>query len=375
MTDTPKTSPSPSAMPPEASASISSNVQPVGVDDGHYGVKVCAGPASFFTLPSRAHPGRLEVAGVNGGRDESLVYETAAGEYVTITAHDMLSPALDTRLSDYPTSSTNRALVYHALRQTGIVNDVFMVTGLPVNRFYQPNGERNTALIEAKRDSLMRPVFCADKTILPHVAGHKVISEAVAAYYDALLDFHGGYNQSFKEISDEEPIAVVDAGGKTLDIATVKEGGTGIYQAQSGTADAGVLYLYDLLAAALKSRFDIQDEIPFTRLQKTLETGTYRLYGERHDVKVLVAQQLDAFAERVCFEVKKLLGDASRFGKVLFVGGGANLLADRLNLVFPGLPRNAITVAPSDDNPKINAAFANARGMYKAALVDTQSRQ
>jgi len=351
---------------------VSSKVLPVGVDDGHYGIKVCAGPEAFYMLASRAHPGRLEVAGVSGEKDESLVYETAPGEYVTITAHDMLSPAVDTRSSDYPVSNTNRALVYHALKQTGLTGKLSMVTGLPVNRFYQ-NGEHNAALIQSKRDSLLRTVSRVDGESLPIIASHKVISEAVAAYYDALLDFDGNYNADFKELSDEEPVAVVDAGGKTLDIATVKEGGAGIYSAQSGTADAGVLYLYDLLESALKERFGIQDSIPFTRLQKVLTQGVYRLYGERHDVQALVAEQLDAFAQRVCFEVKKLLGDASRFGKVLFVGGGAALLSDRLHLVFPGLPSRAITLAPVGDDPATNSVFANARGMYKAALISLQN--
>lgn len=347
--------------------------RPVGCDDGHYGIKVCAGPDTFFTLPSRAYPGRIATSAISGGADEDLVYETAQGEYVTITADDMLGPAVDTRTNDYPTSSPNRALVNHALRRAGVAGEVALVTGLPVNRFYLQQGERNTALIEAKRESLLRPVKSLTGAATPTVVTHKVISEAVAAYYDALLDFEGGFNLEFKEISDEEPIAVVDAGGKTLDIATVKEGGTGIYQAQSGTADAGVLYLYDLLDQALRERFKITDPIPFPRLHKAIVDGTIRLYGERHDVREVVNKQLDAFADRISFEVTKLLGDASRFGKVLFVGGGANLLTDRLDRVFPGLPLKAITVAPADDNPRTNSAFANARGMYKAALVDSQN--
>ena len=349
-----------------------SPVSPVGCDDGHYGIKVCAGPNTFFTLASRAYPGRITTSSISGGADEELVYETAKGEYVTITADDMLGPAVDTRTNDYPTSSPNRALVYHALRKAGVTGPVSLVSGLPVNRFYL-QGERNTPLIEAKKESLLRPVTCMSGDTVATMVSHKVISEAVAAYYDALLDFHGGFNLEFKEISDEEPIAVVDAGGKTLDIATVKEGGAGIYQAQSGTADAGVLYLYDLIDSALRHRFEISDKIPFTRLQKAITNGTYRLYGETHDVRTIVNEQLDAFADRVSFEVKKLLGDASRFGKVLFVGGGANLLADRLDRVFPGLPARAITVSPVDDNPQTNSAFANARGMYKAALVDSQN--
>lgn len=355
--------------PPPAAPAVS----PVGCDDGHYGIKVCAGPDTFFTLPSRAYPGRITTSSISGGTDEDLVYETAQGEYVTITADDMLGPAVDTRTNDYPTSSPNRALVYHALRKAGVTGAVSVVTGLPVNRFYL-QGERNTALIEAKRESLLRPVSCASGAAVPKIVSHKVISEAVAAYYDALFDFDGSFNLDFKEISDEEPIAVVDAGGKTLDIATVKEGGAGIYQSQSGTADAGVLYLYDQLDQALRAKFDVRDSIPFPRLQKAIAEGVYRLYGEKHDVRNIVDEQLDAFASRISFEVKKLLGDASRFGKVLFVGGGANLLTDRLGLVFPGLPVKAITVAPVDDNPRTNSAFANARGMYKAAFVDAQNR-
>lgn len=346
--------------------------RPVGCDDGHYGIKVCAGENVFFTLPSRAHPGRLATSSIAGGKTEDLIYETADGEFVTITANDMLSPAVDTRLPDYPTSSPNRALVAHALRSAGIKGDVSIVTGLPVNRFYL-EGNRNDELIEGKRASLLRPVRCLSGAETPRVVSHKVISEAVASYYDALLDFEGGYNMEFKEISDEEPVAVVDAGGKTLDVATIKEGGTGIYPGWSGTADAGVLYLYDNLDAALRLRFEITDPIPFERLDRAIATGKFRVYSERHDVRNIVGEQLDQFADRVSFEARKFLGDASRFGKVLFVGGGANLLADRLDRVFPGLPPNAITVAPVGSDPSRNSAFANARGMYKAALADAQN--
>lgn len=343
-------------------------LHPAGCDDGHWGMKVCAGEGKYFVMPSRAHPGKISVSSISGESADDLVYETSPGEFVTITAYDMLSPAVDTRLGDFPTSSPNRALVAHALRHAGVTGPTMLVTGLPVNRFYS-GGVRNDALIEAKRESLLRPLRSITNAALAEIKTHKVISEAVAAYYDALLNFDGTYNEEFKDISDELPVAVLDAGGKTLDIATVREGGSGIYQAQSGTADAGVLYLYDLLDTALRQAFKIADPIPVHRLEKVLRDKTYRLYGDVHDVKTLVDAQLNAFADRVNFESSKLLGDASRYGKVLFVGGGANLLADRLDRVFPGLPRQAITVAPVSDNPNTNSQFANARGMYKAACA------
>jgi len=355
-----------------AAPSTAPAVAPVGCDDGHYGIKVCAGPHVFYTMPSRSSPGRLRASSFAGGANDDLVYETAPGEFVTVTAYDMLSPAVDTRTDAYPTGAPNRALVAHALRMAHLSGEISLVTGLPVNRFYL-DGDRNTALIEAKRESLLRPVTAVSGAVLPEVKRHRVISEAVAAYYDALLDFDGNIRQDFKDISDEAPVAVVDAGGKTLDIATIKEGGAGLYQDLSGTAEVGALFLYDAIDAALRARFGVTDKIPFASLQRAIDTGAYRVFGERHDVSGLVAEQLDAFADRVGFEVKKLLGDASRFGLVLFVGGGANLLRERLARVFPGMPERAITLAPDTDDPAQNAAFANCRGMYKAALLDARN--
>lgn len=351
----------------------SSGLIPVGVDDGHFAIKCCAGPDSFFSLPSRSYPGRLHISGMSGDvLNNDLLYETAEGEFVTITADHALSPAVDTRHNDYPTSSPNRALVAHALRKMKVANPVSIVTGLPVNRFYV-GGQRNNDLIEAKRQSLLRPVKDASGNLVVQVERHQVISEAVAAYYDALLDFQGCYNNDFKEIADYEPIAVVDAGGKTLDIATVKEGGQGLYQELSGTSETGALFLYDSLDKALREHFNVTDAIPQHRLLQAIQTGKYRLYQQIHDVSDIVNAQLNNFANRVHFEVNKLLGDASRFGGVLFVGGGANLLADRLELVFPNLPPQAITTASVDSDPNTNSSFANARGMYKAALLSLRT--
>lgn len=347
-------------------------LHPVGCDDGHYAIKVCAGADKFFVMPARSAPGRLKASNFAGAALDDLVYETSPGEFVTITAGDMLSPAVDTRTDDYPTSSPNRALVAHALRSTGILGEVVLVSGLPVDRFYK-DGVRNQGLIEAKRESLLRSVTSVGGAQLPKVTRHKVISEAVAAFYDKLLDYEGHEDAEFAEISDESPVVVVDAGGKTLDLATVKEGGAGLYQELSGTADVGALFLYDAIDARLREKFSIIERIPHISLARAIERGTFRVYGERHDVSNIVGEELDRFADRVGFEVRKLVGDASRFGKVLFVGGGANLLRERLDRVFPGVPAHAVSLAPATDNPAIDAGFANARGMYKAAVLDVMN--
>jgi len=348
-----------------------SKLIPVGCDDGHFSIKICAGPnvEDFFSMQSRAKFGRAGVSSISGATANDLIYETSPGEYVTITADDLLGDAQDTRTLDYPTSSPNRALVAHALRRKKIVNEVFLVSGLPVNRFYL-DGERNTTLIDGKRESLMRPVLPLSGELPPKIVEHKVVSEATAAYLDCLINFDGTYNAEFKQLSDEEAIAVVDVGGRTLDIAVIKEGGTGVYQNKSGTADVGCLFVYDELESDLLRNFDGKDAIPFNRLVKTLNTGTYSVYSKKFDVSEIVNNLLDRFAERIAFESKKLLGDASSFGRVIFVGGGANVLHSRLDMVFPHLPAHAVTCAPMSDDPRVNSTYANVRGMYKAALLE-----
>lgn len=353
---------------------------PVGVDDGHFANKTCAGPDLYFSTPSRAWPGRLNTAEFNnaGSSDHDLLYETAPGEIVTITANNAVAKSMDTRMEDYPTSGVNRALVAYSLKQAGFTDEhsLYLVTGLPVNRYYV-NGVKNDSLIEAKRKNLLRKVKTAEThgpngvsvpgRDLAYVGRHDVISEAVAAYMDALLDFDGNQNEDFAEMSQDVPIPVVDLGGKTLDIAVVKEGGTGLYDNLSGTADIGALNLYDQIDQDLRARFDISEEVPYIYRQRAIQTGTYLLYGERHDVTDLIEKALSQFAEQVGFEVSRKLGDASQFGsKVIFVGGGSILLRNHLHLVFPKLPTKAIHIP---DNPE----FANARGMYKAAVANLKA--
>ncbi|WP_342051243.1 MULTISPECIES: ParM/StbA family protein [unclassified Cupriavidus] len=350
---------------------VAGGILPVGVDDGHFGIKVVAGPGRSFVMPARAWAGKLLTAQFNDGQVAGNVYETADGEFVTITANDVAAPAVDTRSGDYPTSSVNRALVAHALVEAGVSGQqVSIVTGLPVDRFYL-HGSKNIDLIEAKKSSLLRPlarpVGSDGLPALATVVEHAVISEAVAAFLDALLDFDGNEDPEFGEISEDYPVAVVDVGGKTTDIAVVREGGGGLYSEKSGTAEVGALYLYDQLDRRLREQFQLKEEVPFAYRKRAIETGSYMLWGKKHDVSQLVGEALDDFAVQVGHEVSKRLKDASMFGRTLFVGGGARLLGSRRAQVFPGVPGEGIWIPEEPE-------FANARGMYKAAYASLTQR-
>ncbi|OXR48040.1 StbA family protein [Pusillimonas sp. T2] len=342
---------------------------PVGVDDGHYAIKVTQmidGKLVCSSIRSQAWQGRQTTTQFGleeRSASQDVIYEVARDEFVTVNANSVLSKSMDTRSDDYPTSSLNRALVVHALAEAGLIGaDVSVVTGLPIDRFFN-EGVPNTALIEAKRQSLLRPIrrMGEDEATI-HIGEHKVLSEAVAAYFDAAYDEMGNANTAFKEISDYDPVAVVDVGGKTTDIAVVKEGGKGLYAQYSDTAEVGALNLRDELNTYLRKKFNLVEAVSETHIDRLIATGRYRLYGELHDLSADVATHIDEFAERIGYEVNRLIGAAESMGQVIFVGGGAELLKDRTHIVFPKLPRSGITI---HDNP----AFANSRGMYKAALL------
>src|SRR3546814_13725469 len=115
----------------------------------------------------------------------------------------------------------------------------------------------------------------------------------------------------------------------------------------------------------LRQRFQLSEQVSEAHIDRLIQTGKYRLYGETHDLGREIEKHINEFGEQVGFEVNRLLGSAISLGCVLFVGGGAELLGNRLDIVFPRLPAGAVTV---HDNP----AFANSRGMYKAALLSSQ---
>lgn len=344
------------------------NLISAGADDGHYAIKIAVmnpgAPISTYSMPARAWQGKVASAALtesSAGEGLDKLYETAPNEFVTITADDLLGKHVDTRTNDYPTSGFNRALVHHALRRAGVAGPTSLVSGLPVDRFYV--GELpNKELIEAKRQNLLKPIKCMADVPVPVVQKHHVLSEAVAAFFDQRYDDDGNINEQFKILSDMAPIAVLDVGGKTLDVAVVREGGTGLYKEMSGTADVGALTLYDRLNQKLRGDFGLTQDIPIKYLEVAVTTGSYMLYGKQHDVREIVQGMLQEFADQVRHEVVKRLQDASQFGRTLFVGGGAVLLHGLRDRIFPGLPAEAITI-PS------NPSFANARGMAKAAYM------
>lgn len=319
----------------------------VGVDDGHYAIKVVSESGGMFTIPSRARSGRHLISWQE--QDDGSFYQTEEGGAYTVNEH--LQNYEDTRFKEYPKSALNLVLVHHALRQAGFGGkNVVIATGLPVSYYYLANGRKNNALIDAKVANLMRAVTCGAKPVA-HIERNIVATEAIAAYFDQLVDMEGCPTPQYNALG-EAAVGVIDIGGKTTDCAVVYPGGDQVDVDRSGSSDTGVLMLNDAVESRLRSLFDL-DNVPPRMVEAAISKGIVKIAGEEKDVRDIVTTEKERLAEQIMSGVRTKIGTGKDLDFVLFVGGGAIVMRDQIARHFPH--------CRFPEHPE----FANARGMLK----------
>jgi plasmid segregation protein ParM len=338
----------------------------IGTDDGHDTVKSCLGwdPKSGFQYgyhKSRAVAGLEQVVSL-GVHKATGAYSTE-GQRFTIADGQGLLRSLDTRMDGYPVSDLNRTLVTHALADSGLADTpLYLVTGLPVDQYYKA-GAPNTELIEDKKASLSKPVQrIGAGPGLAQIVKQGVVAEAIAAFYDALIHPDGSFDVDIEKLISRRPVAVVDLGGKTLDIAVIAENAQSVYNDRSGTANIGVLQLLDKVGERIKAEFQLNTNPPSTFVEEACRTKVYELFGEDKDVSHIVdAACAEYLAQVKNFFVSKA-GDGADLGAVIFVGGGTALVRSVLGEdSFAGVYKGRRLIP---DRPE----FANARGMWKFGM-------
>jgi len=221
------------------------NVNFVGVDDGHYSVKIVT-DKGCFSFPSRAKQGRHVI---NTKEQNAGMYETEEGR--TYTVNGSITDPQETRFDEYPSSQLNRVLVHHGLVKAGLAGKkVVLATGLPFDSYYI-KGERNTPLISKKTQNLSKSVT-ADGVDMATVAHNMVTTEGIAAYMDQLMDMRGTPTAECKRLMSST-VGVIDIGGHTTDVAVMlpqdidSDGGVVVDVARSGSVKIGLLMLNDML--------------------------------------------------------------------------------------------------------------------------------
>ncbi|ATS86813.1 MULTISPECIES: ParM/StbA family protein [Xanthomonas] len=322
----------------------------VGVDDGHYAIKVVTESGKTFSVPSRARSGKHLLSWQENDGDGGF-YTTQEGRTYTVNKH--LTNYEDTRFKEYPKSPLNRVLVHHALREAGFGGkEVIIATGLPVSYYYLANGSRDDALINAKVDNLKRGVTCGLHP-MAKIKKNVVATEAIAAYFDQLMDLDGNTTPEYDQLA-EATVGVIDIGGKTTDCAVIFPGGEQVDADRSGSGDYGVLLLNDTVESRLRVLFDL-DLVPPRLIEQAITHGIVKIAGEEHDVRDMIKAEKESLAERIMSTVRTKIGGGKDLDFVLFVGGGALVMREQLAKHYPH--------SRFPDSP----VYANARGMLKIA--------
>lgn len=339
----------------------------VGVDDGHFGTKICLEDGKCFYMPSRAVIGLQQVAALDGS-EQSNAYQVG-DEYYTVIEDQVLIEAEDTRHLKplYPVHPMNLAIVHHMLQKHGFGGRTLAIaTGLPMNNYYMAGATLNNDLISAKKAHLLNSqISNLNPSIqLAKIKHHHVLAEGIAAWFDLALDFNGDEIPETSKMVADRALAIVDIGGKTTDIAMVTEGGQGLYPERSGTREVGALNFYEAVGVRLKDKFKLNAVPPAKHIEQAIRTKKYTLFGETYDVQEIVDHEATMIAQHIKSMMSKLIGSGADIGYVVFVGGGSILLRNYLAAEYP---KQAIF----PDHPE----FANARGLLKAAkyLVETDA--
>lgn len=318
----------------------------VGVDDGYAQVKVF-GATGKVVVASAVRSG-ASLSALDGG--SAGVFETEGVRYSAGEGVD----GEETRFNGYHTSPLNRVAVHHGLHAIGLAGqEVQLMLGLPLRDYFQGTAV-NRELIAAKKASFAVPVDKrgANRVV---VSRAQVMPQAISALVDWGIHEDGSSRPEMQE-SEKAAVAVVDIGGRTTDVAVVIGGNT-IDHRRSGTANVGVLTVYEAVADALRARFGIDEEVPRLTCEEAVSGGTVRLFGKQHDVADLVRSSLEDVSGQIERCVKRYLGSGGLLAAVLFVGGGAKVFGE----VVKAFPHNGHIV----EEPE----FANARGMFRFASL------
>ena len=288
----------------------------VAVDDGRAMTRLAwfeAGRLHTHALPSRAESGlHYGPCGVDG-HPVVARYHTE-GEWWTVGE---VGQAESTGSTTYPLSGPHRAVIHHGLRQSGIEPDLLDWLVVLGETMADP------PTIEARRHSLARPVRAEHEAEPVSIAeaAIQIIKPPLAAWADHCLDEDGRVRVS----DDVTSIAFVDIGLRATR-SWVVEAHTGAFlPKRSQIKPLGVITAAHGLRCEVERAFAGGLHWPLPEALKCLSSGqsTLVLFGARFEAREAIAHGLDALARSVT--TMPALAD-----RVVYLGGGAALLADRL---------------------------------------------
>ncbi|AJD54402.1 plasmid segregation actin-type ATPase ParM [Thalassospira xiamenensis M-5 = DSM 17429] len=323
----------------------------VAVDDGYAQVKACMhdGKGSIIesVIPTFVAPNDDGLLSLGMGKDQIQDgwYETENQRFVCGTGVN----GEEVRFDNYHTSPWNRVAIHHALHTLGLSgHKVHLTVGLPIGDYYS-RGKENSKLIELKKKSLKMPVKRLDDCEPIEIVDVEVSPQGISAYIDHVFGADGQIMNA-----PQGQIAIVDIGGRTLDVAVIKSNLSVDFQ-RSGTEDVGVLNVREELAEHICNVVNAK-RLPLPAAEIAVRNGVVRLRGSDQDFTEARAQIIETVEKRLIFSIEKIVGETADIDVFLFVGGGARIFKSLAEHYEQG----ATAATPE---------MSNARGMLKRALA------
>lgn len=336
----------PTKLPSQGKVQAMKQAINVAVDDGYAETKVAWFDGRTIKTHVQQSAARVGVASIAQSGGALRAYRMADSN-LTLTVVE--GGGDDTRTPDYPTSDLNRAVVMDALVSAGLAGNILRLgSTLPPGQFYRPNGAGiNDVLIAAKQKSLLQKVVSVSGDPMPEIVDHDIFPEAISAVIDYVFDDAGNQVTKFKR-----PIAVVDIGGQTTDIAVV----TPDLMLDATRLDSiriGVLNVIDHLANAIIANHNLdRREVTSLGLYEALRTRQVEVGGQAFDVSDLIDEGVSQVGSQILHSIQRTIRSGADLQTVLFVGGGTALMKRVIE---------QYEQAVIHDSP----VFANARGVLK----------
>lgn len=353
----------------------------LGIDDGNFSCKSFGrvrGEEIGFTVPSLVRKGIvtsrsvLENSAVINA-DPNSITSTFLIDGEAYSTGDVRSDSKRADDRNYSNSKENIAVVHNVLHQLGLAGqDVSVMTGMPFQYYYKPNGEINRAFIDKKKTAFAASVVNTKDDSTVTIVKHAVMAQGEAAYYDLLIDIqtertskgmvsHGVTNQ---EILNSN-VLILDIGGGTTDPVYVKRGATIDHQ-RSGTFEHGGYKIISELEDLVKVELGLSVELGRTRYQDALLTGHLQINAKRKvDVSEIVQPLLEKHFEIIMEKTKAVVNGFDDIDIIAPIGGTTEFF---IELFKKHILNNELRFVTEP-------IFANPRGMYKRMFLVSAAKK
>lgn len=321
-----------------------------GLDDGHRETKVALSTGARLIIPSRAMSGLSTRIAINGSKNSVISYSTSEGHFSMGDVED----AEDTAYDEYPFSAQNRVIVTHALRLADLneTQQLGIVSGLPLKRFYLRGNPNKDVIGKKKRNLIQYDVVGIDGYLPPKIIKHDVMAEAIAAWVNYIMQRRDGGKLYIDKARVSKRTAIVDIGGRTLDIAVVKD-----WELDGARSTSDEIGMITIIEAMRERLYDIFDGVEPTdeMVEQAVLTGEVTAWGKVTSVKEVREEVIMGVLNSLKATIKRRLRSSQDIDTVFFIGGTAKFLERYLKDWFP----NQVEVS--------DPVFANAEGMLKYA--------